>query len=37
MAHELVGGGDVDEVEDPVADQQAEGDEDHGLGNHRGL
>jgi hypothetical protein len=33
----LVGDLDLDQVQDPVADQQAEGDKDHRLGDHRGL
>jgi hypothetical protein len=37
VAHELVGGVDVDEVQGPAADQQAGGGEDHGLGDHRRL
>ena len=35
LAHELVG--DLDQVQDPVADQQPQGHKHHRLGHHRGL
>jgi hypothetical protein len=37
QANVLVGGIGVDQLQDLVADQQAEADEDHRLGDHRGL
>ena len=37
MAHELVGGVHVDQVQDTVADQQTQGDKDHRLSDHGGL